>query len=760
MKKETLLGKSIPRIDTVAKVTGEAIYTGDLKLPRMLYAKVLRSPHPHARIVSIDTTKAAALRGVAAVVTGKDGYGEKWGVFPYTQDHALIAMDKVRYIGEEVAGVAAETEEIAEAALKLIDVKYEPLPAVFTIDESIADGSPKIHEDYDHNINIHVNIDVGDVDKAFAEADLVLEDEVVSDGETYAMMEPYAVVAHYARDGYLDVWVPNAGPHVRAKALSNLLRIPLNKVRVRHITIGGAFGGRSEVNPNDFVTCLLSIKTRRPVKLQLTREETFIATRQVHDMKVWSRIAARKDGTITAKDYRAYYDGGAYSSTGPIASSIPFYVYEETYRIPNVRYNGYRIITNKCTRGMYGHHGRGFQMANTVQMDRVAEKLGLDPMEVRLKNACHAGDVTATGSTISSCGLSESIKLAAKMSGWKKKRGKLPKYRGIGMGSLAIMCGFPMGFRSGSSAFIRMNESGHITVFTAIVDNGQGNENMAVTLAAEALGIPLADVNLVNADTEMTEHDPGAYSQTATFVSGNAVMRAALDVRRQVLEIAAAKLKVAPDALDIQNAVVFVKKDPSKSIKVGNVAKIAMGKGDNIVGKGAYFPKISTDREWIDNPFGQMAGTYSFNTVVAEVEVDPETGYVKITDFWSAQDCGKPINPKTIEGQIEGAISRSGVAALQEELKWDGGLLLNGNFLDYKMPLSTQQPEVAVNLITTNDPEGPFGAKEGGLTCSMNTFKAVVSAVYDATGVWIREYPITPDRVLRALKGLNAEGKG
>ena len=753
MKTETLLGKSRPRIDAIAKVTGEAIYTADMKLPRMLYAKVLRSPHAHARIVSINTSKAAALRGVEAVITGEDASGERWGVFPYTQDHPLIAIGKVRFIGEEVAAVAAETEEIAEEAIKLVEVIYEPLPAVFTVEEATADGAPKIHDQYEKNLNIHVSINVGDVDKAFAEADVIVEDTVSSDGETYAMMEPYAVVTHYTSDGYLDVWVPNAGPHVRGKALSNLLKIPLNKVRIRHITIGGAFGGRSEVNPNDLVTCLLAMKARRPVKLKLTREETFIATRQVHDMKVWMKTGAKKDGTIIARDYKAYYNGGAYSSTGPIATSIPFYVYEETYRLPNVRYNGYRVITNKCARGMFGHHGRAFQMGNTVQMDRIADKLGLDPMDVRLKNALHSGDTTATGSVITSCGLSESITMAAEMSDWKKKRGKLPKYRGIGMGSLAIMCGFPMGFRSGSSAFIRMNESGQITVFTAIVDNGQGNENMAVTVAAETLGIPVEDVNLVNADTEMTEHDPGAYSQTATFVSGNAVMRAALDVRRQVLEIAASKLKASIEELDIQRAVVFVKSDPARNIKVANVAKIAMGKGDNIVGKGAYFPKISPDREWISNPFGQMAGTYSFNTIVAEVEVDPQTGLVKILNIWGAQDCGNPINPKTIEGQIEGCVSRAGVGALQEELKWDKGLVLNANFLDYKMPLSIQQPEVMEKLITTNDPEGPFGAKEGALTCSMNVYKAVVSAVYDATGAWIREYPITPDKVLKALRG-------
>jgi CO/xanthine dehydrogenase Mo-binding subunit len=750
-RKKTLIGEPAVRVDSPAKATGDAKYTSDLVLPRMLHAKVLRSPFAHARIKSIDASRAESLPGVSAIITGKDSRGHRWGVFPYTQDHPLIAIDKVRFVGEEVAAVAAESEDIAAEALRLIKVEYEELKPAFTIEEALAEGAPRIHEEYEHNINIHIDIHVGDVDKAFREADVVVEDEVYSDGETYAMLEPYAVVAWFTNEGFLDIWVPNAGPHVRAKALSNLLMLPLNKVRVRRISVGGAFGGRSEVNPNDFVTCLLTMKTRRPVKLVLTKEETMVATRQVHDMKVWMRTGAKKDGTIIAKDCRAYYNGGAYSSTGPIATSVPFYVYEEAYRLPNVRYNGYRIITNRCARGMYGHHGRAFQMVNAMHTDKIAEKLGLDPMDVRLKNAMHSGESTATGSVISSCGLSESIKTAAQMSGWKEKRGKLPRYRGIGMGSLAVMCGFPMGFRSGSSAFIRMNEAGHITLFTAIVDNGQGNENMAVTLAAEALGIPRDHVNLVNADTEMTGHDPGAYSQTATFVGGNAVVKAARNVREQVLQIAADQLKVKPEDLDIQDAVVFVKDAPEKKIKISAVAKIAMDKGENIIGKGSYFPKISMDREWVANPYGQMAGTYSFNTIVAEVEVDPETGKVSIVDVWSAQDSGRPINPRTIEGQIEGAVSRSGVGAVLESLEWQKGLVLNPNMLDYKIPLSTEQPNVTVKFVITDDPEGPFGAKEGALTCSMNVYKAVNAAIYDAIGVWINHYPITSSRVLNAL---------
>ena len=746
MGSTSLIGKSIPRVDSVRKATGNAKYTADLHLPRMLHAKVLRSPYPHAKVISIDTSEAEGLPGVIAVITGKDTKGVKWGVFPYTQDHGMIATDKVRFIGEEVAAVAAITKEIAERAVNLIEVKYEALPAVLDPVKAIDLDTALIHEERDSNINVHVNIEVGDVDEAFKRAVIVLEDTFTSQGETYAMMEPYTVVADYNDEGYLDLWIPNAGPHVRAKALSNLLKMPLNKVRVRKIDIGGAFGGRSEVSPSDIVTALLAIKSCRPVKLVLSREETFIATRQVHDMIVHLKTGADEKGLIIARDVRVIYDGGAYSSTGPIATSVPFYVYEETYKHPNVRYNGFRVYTNKCPRGMYPHHGRAYQVAMTTHMDMVAEKLGLDPAEIRLRNALHSGDHTATDSIISSCGLSESIIRTAEMSDWKNKRGKLPRYKGIGMGSMGLMCGFPMGFRSGATAFIRMNESGQVTVFTGIVDNGQGNENMAVQITAEVLGIPVEMVNLINADTELTAHDPGAYSQAATFVGGNAVMRAAEDVRKQVLAAAGELVTADPDDLDITNAMIHLKKEPEKSFFIARAARYAMSKGGNIVGKGSYFPKISRDREWVKNPRGQMAGTYSYNTVVTEIEVDPETGKITMLDVWAAHDCGRPINPATIEGQIQGVVSRGGVGTLMEKLDWDGGQPFNSNLLDYKVPLATDMPEIDI------DPEGPFGAKEGGLTASMNVYKAIASAFHDATGVWLKELPFTPERVLEALR--------
>lgn len=740
------------RTDSVSKATGQAPYTADLKLPRMLVGKVLRSPYPHARILNIDTDRAERLKGVKAVITGNDGYGVKWGVFPYTQDHAMIPTDKVRYIGEEVAAVAAVDEETAMEALSLIEVEYEELPAVFTVEEAMKDGAPLIHDQYKNNINVHVHIEVGEVEKAFSEADIVLEDRFEAAGEMYGMMEPYAVVAYYTSEGYLDIYMPNAGPHVRAKALSNLLKMPLNKIRVHHINSGGAFGGRSEISPGDFVTSLLTIKSGRPVKLVYTREETSIATRQVHDIIAHIKTGAKKDGTIIAKEFKVYYNGGAYSSTGPIATSIPFYVYEETYRLPNLRYDGYRVLTNRPIRGMYRCHGRAFLAGNAMHMDKIAEELGMDPMDIRLKNGIRAGEVTATGSKIISCGLEDTIKAAAKKSGWKKKRGKLPPYHGIGMGCLAIMCGFPMGFRSGSSAYVRVNEDGAATVISGVVDNGQGNESVVVQIAASTLGIPMSYVNLICSDTEATTHDPGAYSQAAVFVSGNAVRLAAEDARDKILAAAAQYMKVDKEALTIEDGMIHLKDEPETAIKVSKAVRYAMSKGNHIQGYGTYIPKISFDREWVKNPYGQMAGTFSYGTSIAEVEVDPETGIVKLLRMVVAHDCGNPINPMAVEGQLEGSVGMGGVATILEEHVWDGGLQLNSDFLEYKLPLSVDMPEIDPILIRSMDPEGPYGAKEGGLTISMSAYKAIANAVYDATGVWMKFFPYTPDRVLKALE--------
>lgn len=746
-----IIGKRVVRSDSLAKVTGEARYTADIKLPNMLVGKVLRSPYPHARIVSIDLKRALKVPGVKAAVSGFDAYGIKWGVFRYTQDHAMLPTDKVRYIGEDVAAVAAIDEETALEALSYIKVDYEPLPAVFDPFESMKEGAPQIHKEYKNNINIHIHIDVGEVDKAMEKAFLVREDTFRAAGEAYAMMEPYAVVASY-KNGFLDLWMPNAGPHVRAKALSNLLKIPLNRVRVRHINSGGAFGGRSEVAPGDLVASLLSIKAGRPVRLALSREENATSTRQIHDITATIKTGMKKDGTIVAKDYKVIYNGGAYSSTGPIATSIPFYVYEECYRFPNVRYNGYRVFTNKGIRGMYGCHGRAFLAGNEAQMDLMAKELGVDPAEIRLKNGLKPGEMTATKSKITSCGLKETIEVASEKTDFKKRWAKTSKFKGIGMGCVAIMCGFPMGFRSGSSCYVKINDDGQVTIVSGLVDNGQGNESMLIQVASEVLGVPMEDINLICADTEVTNLDPGSYSQAAAFVGANAVKAACENARKRIVAIAAEKLGVKEEDIGLKDRTAYSVKEPDKKMPISWVVREAFFRGDPIVATGSFFPYIDFEREWVSRPWGQMAGTFSFGTSVAEVVIDPETGKVTVPRFTAAHDCGSPINPMAVEGQMEGSILQAGVAAITEGNLWEKGYLLNPDLLEYKVPLACDMPDMETIIVSSHDPAGPFGAKEGGLTVRMNAYSAVACAVANATGALFEELPLTPDRILNLLE--------
>ena len=753
MPEHTLVGQRVVRIDSQAKATGEARYTADLTLPRMLYSKVLRSPHAHARILHIDTSKAEKLKGVKVVVTGKDAAGVKWGVFRYTRDQELLTADKVRYIGEDVAAVAAEDEETALEALELIDVEYEVLPAVFDPLEAMKEGAPQIHDHAENNINIHVPIEVGDVDRAFQQAHYVREDRFVDREYTYCQTEPYAVLASYDRAGNLEIWTPNASPHTKAKALSNLLEKPLNKVRVRRINTGGAFGGRSDIFPGEFIAALLSMKAGRPVKMVYTREESFTSVRQAHSMIVDSKIGVTRDGRILASEIKLVLDGGAYSSTGPIATSVPFLVWEETYRLPNARFNGYRVYTNKPVRGMYRCHGRAFHGGLGMQLDMIAEELGIDPLEIQLRNALKTGETQATGSRIISCGLTEALEAAAERSGWKEKRGKLPYGRGVGMGANGMMVGFPMGIRGGSAALIKFNEDGGATLISGVVDNGQGNESMVVQIAADVLGLRMEDINLVSADSEVTPLDQGAYSQAATFVSGNAVRAAAMDAREQILDIASDMLDALPGELESKGGKVQVRERPERNVWLGKVIRQALIDNAPVVGKGSYMPKVDQSREWVSNPKGQHAGTFSFGAVVAEVEVDTETGQVKVTNVTGAHDCGLAINPMAVEGQLEGSVASGGVGAtLLEEHVWDGGQMLNANMLEYKVPLSVDMPQIVPIIVETIDPEGPFGAKEAGLWGSMNMFQAIGNAIYDAVGVWIKEFPITPDKVLRALE--------
>jgi CO/xanthine dehydrogenase Mo-binding subunit len=389
-----------------------------------------------------------------------------------------------------------------------------------------------------------------------------------------------------------------------------------------------------------------------------------------------------------------------------------------------------------------------------MQLDMIAEELGIDPVEIRLRNALHPGDVQATGSRVSSCGLSEAIRQAAEKSGWKEKRGQLPYGRGIGMGCNGMMVGFPMGIRGGSSAYVKFNEDAGATLISGVADNGQGNDSMMVQIAADVLGMRMDEINLVSGDSEITTLDQGAYSQAAAFVSGNAVRAAAMDARKQLLDVASEMLETDVATLELGDHQVYDVDDPDRKVPLHKIVRHALLRNKPIMGRGSYMPQVDQKREWVSNPRGQQAGTFSFGAFVVEVEVDVETGQVKLMQVTGAHDCGFAINPMAVEGQFDGNVSRAGVgASLLEEHIWDGGQALNANMLEYKLPLSVDMPPVIQRIIVESvDPEGPFGAKEAGLAGAMNLFQAVGNAIYDAIGVWLHEFPFTPERVLEALE--------
>lgn len=747
------IGKGQRRIDTPAKATGKALFSADLALPRMLCGKVLRSPYAHARILNIDTSKAEALPGVKAVVTNRDYSGEKWGVFRYTQDQPFLPVDKVRYIGEEVAAVAAVDEDTALEALELINVEYEVLPAVYTVEDATKPSAPIIHEDHPGNINVHVKIDVGDVEKGFRESYLVREDTFTAPEESYFQAEPYAVVASFDESGNLEIWMPNAGPHLKSKPLANVLRMSLNKVAVRKITIGGAYGGRSEISPADVICALLAKKAQRPVKIAYTREENTVCTRQAHSMAASIKTGVDRDGRVVARDITCYMDGGAYSSTGPIAVSVPFLCMEQAYRMDNVRYNGYRVYTNKPIRGMFRTHGRAFACGVDLQLDMLGAELGLDPIEMRLRNARQQGDYTSTKSYVASCGMAETILKAAEASGFREKFGKLPPFHGIGIGCNSVQTGFPMGIRGGSQAFIKFNEDGGITVISGVVDNGQGNEHMLVQIAAEELGLYPEDVQLVNADTEVTPTDPGSYSMCETFVGGNAVRLAAVDAKNKLFVLAARALEAKPEELIARDRKIMVEGDPERCMPIARAVRMGLSKGHAISGQGEYWPNVDPKREWVDNPSGQLSAAFSFGTTIVEVKVDPETGQVEVLDVWASQDVGRALNPPVIEAQFEGGVAMGGQGGMLTEYHlWDGGRVLNPSQVEYRLPLAPDMPNIHSIIVESHDPEGPYGAKEAGMSVAMSAAQGYVGAICNAIGTDIHEFPITPDKVLKALK--------
>ncbi len=741
--------------DAAAKAKGTAQFTDDLTFPGMLHGKILRSPLAHAKILHIDTSKAEKLPGVKGVVTGQDIPDRLYGIVPKARDEYALAKDKVRYIGDDVAAVCAIDPEIAEEALELIDVDYEELPAVFDPFEAKKDGAPVIHEGIKNNTSFAIKKEFGDVKKAFAESDAIFEDTFFSQPVNHAPLEPHAAIAQYdPLKGEVTIWSSTQIPFFLRRNLSNTLQIPESKVRVIKPKVGGGFGQKIDMFAKDFCAAWFAMHLGKPVKFTYDREEVFISTRQRHPMYITVKTGMKKDGTILAQKFQSYADGGAYNSTAPTMMALSCFFLMIPYKVPNLFYEGYHVYTNKPVGGaMRGHGIPQARFAVERQLDLMAERLGLDPTEIRLKNSIHAGEPHSAGFVINTCGFSESIKKAADAIGWKEKRGKLPFGRGVGLAGASFPSGVSNMSHISSGAVVQVGRDGAVNVLSGAADIGQGAETVISQIVAEELGVLLEDVRITAADTGITPLDPGTFGSGVTVRAGNAARLAALEAKEKLFEFVAEKLEANPEDLVARNREIFVKGSPGTGMTIKDAIKgyqyadLPMP----IVGRGSWMAPADEPTTLFEQD-GNFAPNYSFMTQAAEVEVDLITGQVKLLRMVTAHDCGRPINPMLVEGQLEGSVVGGMGQALYEDIVVEKGQVMNPSFLDYGFPTFLEMPEIESIEVETDDPIGPFGAKEAGEGTQLSPAPAIVNAIYDAIGVDFMELPVTPEKILKALR--------
>jgi 4-hydroxybenzoyl-CoA reductase alpha subunit len=772
MEELSYVGKSVPRKDGVAKATGKALYTVDMVLPGMLWGKILRSPYPHARILNIDTSRAERLPGVKTVITGKDTLGIKHGFVEtprYPPDQYPIAMDRVRYIGEEVAAVAAIDEYVAEEALSLIKVDYEELPAVFDPEEAMKPEAPEIHPSHPKvkgpykNIGGKTETGWGNIEKGFSESYLLREDRFEGQLRTHCYMEPQSTLASFDLSEKLNVWTSSQGPFIKRAKLATTLGLPFNNVRVLKAYVGGAYGGKVDLFSHEFCASLLSIKARRPVKIVCTREEVFQASRHGQPILVELKTGVKKDGTLVAQQVKVINNSGAYRGSGVVVIFLCWGFVMLSYRIPNLKYEGYSVYTNNPVRApQRGHGAPNLRFAVDSQMDMIAEELGIDPVEIRLKNARQKGDILPNGDSVRNCGLVECIEKVAKATQFKERYGKRKAQeeertrRGIGIGVSSYFSGSLI-YPNASAAIVKLNDDGTISLLTGALDIGQGVETILCQIVAEEIGVSIEDIRVVAADTETTPVDIGSWISGGAYVSGNAVKMAASDARRQLLEVAAQELECNPEELIAKNREIFVKGSPGRSISFTRAVALSIAKrrGDPIMGKGHYrtmkdiptHPSLATTK-------GRWSENYAFDAQVAEVEVDMQTGQVRFVKATTAHDCGFPINPLIVEGQIDGQVSMAQGHALWEQVLMEEGKTLTTSFLDYKIPCAKDMVESQyIDVITEKyEREIPYRTKEVGEGYVSAMVAAIANAVYDATGVRVKNLPILPEKILMGLK--------
>ncbi|MDE2027374.1 MAG: molybdopterin-dependent oxidoreductase [Candidatus Omnitrophica bacterium] len=754
------VGKSVPRLEGKGIVTGQLKYAFDVSFPNMLVGKMLRSPHAHAKILSIDTSKAEALPGVKAVVTARDTHQIKFGsneyFFPHTVDQMALEADKVRYIGDELAAVAAVDEETADQALRLIDVKYEVLPGVFEIEEAIKPGAPQIHEAL-NNIALILPVNFNNPERMMKEADYVREDKFWCPVAHPSPMEPHVCVGQWETfTNKITLWSSSQAPFKCREALAKTLKMDLNDVRVIKMAVGGGFGGKLEMLPMDFAACLLSKKAGGlPVKICLTREEEFTTTRRKHGMIYRVKTGVKKDGTILAMMGDVFADGGAYCSYGPTVLAAAMMRIFMVYKIQHFKMTGYRVYTNNPISGaMRGFGGVQSGFAIESHMDLIAKDLGMDPVEFRLKNITGPNMVTVNKMILTTNGLRECIDKALKASDWANKRGKMKHLKkGIGIGIAADVMGSKM-YKSHESAgaIVKVEEDGSVYFFTGAADTGQGSNTALSQIAAQELGVSFSRIKCKAGDTEITPFDTGSFASRVTFISGNAALLGARDAKRQILDVVAKEYKMSIEDLDIKAEKVIIKKEGRSLMSFDKALELcySFNYGKQIIGRGSYNPK-TTPVDFRSGE-GNVSGSYGFEAQIAEVEVDTDTGEVKVLELWDAHDIGKAINPQSCEAQIEGSLAMGLGYTFYEDLRFKNGRVLNANFAGYRVPRAIGIPKMNTIMVETDDPEGPFGAKGMGEAALLPTSAAIANAVEDAIGVRIKELPITPEKIIKALK--------
>ncbi len=758
-KNFSVIGKPLRKVDAMGKCTGETRYANDLELPRMCYAKLLRSPHPHARIHGIRTEKALLLEGVYGVITGSD-LPVKFGIMPSTEDEEALAVEKVRYVGDPVAAVAASTEAIAERALQLIEVDYEVLKPILSIEEALAatEESDRIHS-WNRRANIQkaVSFEFGEVEQGFNQAEQVFEDTFFYQGNTHLAMEQHCAIGQYGPGDKITIWSSTQTPHYLHKAMSKVLGMPMSRIRVIATPSGGGFGGKSDPFSHEMCAVKLAMITGRPVKFNLTREEAFYTHRGRHPVKMWIKTGVKKDGTLQAMHFRSFLDGGGYSSYGLASVHYTGTLQTVAYKLPAYKFEGVRVFTNKPACGPKRGHGTPQpRFAVEIHLDKIAEKLGMDPIELRLKQLTEPNTVTVNGLRISSNGLKECIEKVVARSEWKKKFRQLPYGRGIGFAASAYIsgAGLPIYWNKmpHSGVQIRLDRGGGITVFCGSSDIGQGSDSILVYAVAEEFGVNPAEIRVVTGDTDLTPVDLGSYSSRVTVMTGNAAIQACGKLKKILLETASEALEIPADDLEMIDGQVRSRSYPKKTMTFVECVESAESKHGTLGATGSYTPPKN-----LANYKGSGVGptpAYTFTTSVVELQCDPDTGEIKIDKIWIAHDCGRAFNPLLMEGQTEGSVYMGlGEALMEEQVFRKNGLHKIPSMLDYKSPTTLETPEIETILVETIDPEGPYGAKEAGQGPLLPVVPAVANALYDAIGVRIDEIPITPDKVLRALEG-------